>query len=72
MLKPVSHEAILRTEERRVNGFFVIRQEPLHFNGGHASRARGGDRLAVVAVLDVTGVKDALQCWFAPRPFDRM
>src|SRR5579863_705974 len=40
---------------------FVACQKPLHFNGCHAARARGGNRLAVVPVLDVAGVKDSFE-----------
>ncbi len=34
-------------------------QKPLHFDGGHASGARGGNGLPIGPVLDVAGVKNA-------------
>src|ERR1700733_10385838 len=34
-------------------------EEPLYFNGGHASGARSGDGLPVSSVLNITGVKNA-------------
>ena len=34
-------------------------QKPLHFDGGHASGARRGDRLPIGPVLHVAGMKNA-------------
>ena len=34
-------------------------EEPLDFNGGHATGAGGRDRLTIDTVLHVAGVKDA-------------